>query len=66
MNLGQVDVENIFGTVVILDLAAGPVKAFDLYGLAVLDGATEWDWSGSVGGSTRGNINSTVGVPPVL
>jgi hypothetical protein len=41
--LSQVDVFYVVGAIVILDLSAGPVEAFDLNSLAVLDCAAEGD-----------------------
>lgn len=40
MNMCQVNITDIICTVVVLDLPAGPVKAFDLDCFAVLDAAT--------------------------
>ena len=45
---GEVDVADVVGAVVVLDLAAGPVQALDLDRLAVLDGAGKGDWSAVV------------------
>lgn len=50
MDLGQVDVLDVVGGVVVFDLAAGPVEAFDFDDFVVGDGAAEGD----------------VGVPAVL
>jgi hypothetical protein len=38
MNLGQIDIADVVGRVVVLDLAAGPVDTLDLDRLAVFDG----------------------------
>lgn len=40
---GEIDVPHVVGAVVVADLAAGPVDAFDLDDFAVLDGAGEGD-----------------------
>jgi hypothetical protein len=42
VDLGEIDVSNIVGTVIVSDLAASPVDAFYLHRLAVLDGSGEW------------------------
>lgn len=64
---GQVDVQHVLGAVVVFDLAAGPVDAFDLDGLAVFDRAAEGDCSeggarvskpGSLVGGRRANVLS--------
>jgi hypothetical protein len=39
MNLGQIDVADVVGRVIVFDLAAGPVDTLDLDCLAVFDGA---------------------------
>lgn len=41
VDLGQVDVAHVVGAVVVADLPAGPVEAFDLDGFAGLDGAED-------------------------
>ena len=41
VDLGQVDIQHIICTVIISNLAASPVHAFDLHDLAILDGSTE-------------------------
>ena len=41
MNLREVNITNIVSGVIIADLASGPVKAFDLDNLAVLDSPAE-------------------------
>jgi hypothetical protein len=62
VDLGEVDIENVVGRVVVADLAAGPamcqnrgvwgarvdlpVDTFDLDGLAILDGGDGGDWGG--------------------
>lgn len=46
VDLGQVDFEDVFGGVVVADLAAGPVYAFDVDDFAVGDFACEGDWEG--------------------
>lgn len=51
VNLGQVDVLHVVGTIVVLDLAASPVDAFDLDELAVIDFAVEGDCSISTSNS---------------
>ena len=43
MDLSQIDVLHIVRAVVVADLSTGPVDAFDLYNLAVLDCAAEGD-----------------------
>lgn len=43
MDTRKVDVANIVCRIVVANLSASPVNAFDLDGLAVLDGAAEWD-----------------------
>lgn len=43
VNLGQVDVLDIVGTVVVLDLPSCPVKTFDLDSLTIFDGSAERD-----------------------
>ena len=43
VNLGQIDVLHVIGTVVIADLAAGPVDALDFDHLTVFDGPIEGD-----------------------
>lgn len=43
VDLGQVDVTYVVGAVVIADLPAGPVEAFDLDGFPWLDGADGGD-----------------------
>ena len=49
MDLGQVDILDIVGGVVVLDLSASPVEAFDFNSLAVLDCSIERDWIGQRG-----------------
>jgi hypothetical protein len=41
VNLSQVDVPDIIGTVVVLDLTTSPIETFNLDRLSVLDGTTE-------------------------
>ena len=43
VHAGEVDVLDVVGAVVVFDLAAGPVDAFDFDDFAVLDGAREGD-----------------------
>ena len=40
---GQVDILYVIGAVVVLDLAACPIEAFNLHHLIVLDGSAEGD-----------------------
>ena len=40
VDLGQVDIFHIVGTIVVLDLTTSPVKAFDFDCLAVFDGSS--------------------------
>ena len=47
VDLGQVDILHVICTVVVLDLSARPIQAFDLDGLSVLDCAAERDWDRS-------------------
>jgi hypothetical protein len=42
MDLCQVDVAHVVCRVVVADLATGPVYAFDLYNLVVLDSSVRW------------------------
>lgn len=42
VNLGQVDVLDIVGTVVVLDLPSCPIETLDLHGFSILDGSAEW------------------------
>jgi hypothetical protein len=44
VDLGQVDVLHVICTVVVLDLSARPIQAFDLDGLSVLNCTAERDW----------------------
>lgn len=44
MDSGQVYVKHVIRTVIVGNLATGPVDAFDLDDFVVLDGATEWVW----------------------
>ena len=44
VDLGQIDILNIVGTIIVANLSACPVDAFDLDDLAVLDSAAEGDW----------------------
>jgi len=39
----KVNVQDIVGTIIVLDLPAGPVETLDLDRLSILDGAAEWD-----------------------
>lgn len=43
MDAGEIDILHVVGAVVVADLAAGPVDAFDLDDFAILDGAGEGD-----------------------
>ena len=49
VDLSQVDVLDIVGAVVVANLAACPIEAFDLDDFAVLDGAAEGNWVGVSG-----------------
>jgi hypothetical protein len=44
MDLGQVDVADVVGRVVVLDLTTGPVDTLDLDRLAVFNGTRGGDW----------------------
>lgn len=58
VHLRQVDVLDVVGAVVVLDLSARPVQTFDLDCLAVLDGAAEGDYDTDVqqGSTVRGHF----------
>jgi hypothetical protein len=44
VDAAEVDVFDIVGGVVVADLAAGPVYAFDFDDFVVFDGGVGWDW----------------------
>lgn len=44
MDLGEVDILDVVGGIVVLDLAAGPVETFDLDDFVVGDFAACGDW----------------------
>ena len=44
MNLGQIDVADVVGRVVVLDLTTGPVDALDLDCLPILDCTRNGNW----------------------
>lgn len=44
MDLGEIDVQHVVGGVVVADLAACPVEAFDFDGFVVVDFAAEGDY----------------------
>ena len=46
MDLREVDVLHIIGAIIVADLSAGPVDAFDLDDLAVFDLACKGNWRG--------------------
>lgn len=46
MDACEVYVADVVCGVVVADLAAGPVEAFDLDDFAVFDGSGEGDWEG--------------------
>lgn len=48
MYAGQVNIAHVVCRVIVLDLPACPVDAFDLYDFAVLDRCAGWDWVGGV------------------
>jgi hypothetical protein len=43
MDPGQINIAHVIRRVIVADLAAGPVDAFNLDGLAILDGAVGGD-----------------------
>jgi hypothetical protein len=53
MDLGEVDVQNVISTVVVLDLSTSPVETLYLDSLSILDGTTGGDWQRSDGISER-------------
>jgi len=67
MDFGEVDIPNIVCGVVVADLAAGPVNAFDLDCFAVLDGAGEGYCQASVGTDEADGIGRrTIRMPAIL
>lgn len=44
MYLGQVDITHVIGGVIIFDLSACPVHAFNLHNFSIFDIAMAWDW----------------------
>ena len=44
MDLGQVNVQDVLGTIIVFDLAACPVETFNLDRFSVFDGSAERDW----------------------
>lgn len=49
MNLGQIDIQDVLSAIVVLDLAACPVKTFNLHCFSILYGSTERDYSCQLG-----------------
>lgn len=45
MDFGEIDVQHVVGRVVVADLTAGPVQAFDFDGFVVVDFAAEGDYT---------------------
>ena len=71
MDLGQIDVLHVIGTVIVLDLPTCPVDAFDLDDLAIFYGSIEGDYifRESMAYGWRGlwvRDRHTVGMPSIL
>lgn len=62
VDLGEIDVLHVVGAVVIADLTAGPVDAFDFDHLAILNGPVERDciWDELTSSSKTGKLRIVV------
>lgn len=66
VDLSQINILDIVGTVVVPNLAACPVKAFDLDNFTILDGAAEGNYDKDLVAIVRWVLGHTVRMPSVL